>query len=203
MKYEPLLLSPDKGVEFSNGVKERMTSIDLVKKNLLITGLPGVGKTTLIKKLSEALKGLHPVGFYTEEIREKGERKGFELIDMEGRRGLLSHQDLRSAHKVGKYHIDIKGFEDFLGSISFLNPSTRLIIIDEIGKMECLSVRFRKLLEEILNSEKWVMATIALKGGGLIAEVKERKDIRLFEITKKNRDSLLGTLLKFKEESLK
>jgi nucleoside-triphosphatase len=48
----------------------------LTKKNLLITGLPGVGKTTLIKKLSEELKHLHPAGFYTEEIREQGQGKG-------------------------------------------------------------------------------------------------------------------------------
>ncbi len=47
-----------------------------IKKNLLITGLPGIGKTTLIKKLSEELKVLHPAGFYTEEIREEGQRKG-------------------------------------------------------------------------------------------------------------------------------
>jgi len=180
----------------SNGVKERMIPLSLIKKNLLITGLPGVGKTTLIKKLSEALKGLHPIGFYTEEIREEGVRKGFGLIDLEGRRGLLSHQDIRSDCKVGQYQVDIKGFEDFLDSISFFNPSTRLIIIDEIGKMECFSGQFKKLLKEILDSEKWVIATIALKGIGLIAEVKERQDIRLFEITKKNRDSLFSEILK-------
>jgi len=124
-------------------------------------------------------------------------RKGFGLIDLEGRRGLLSHQDIRSDYKVGQYQVDIKGFEDFLDSISFFNPSTHLIIIDEIGKMECFSGRFKKLLKEILDSEKWVIATIALKGIGLIAEVKERQDIKLFEITKKNRDSLLKEISDF------
>jgi nucleoside-triphosphatase len=173
-----------------------MTSIGLIKKNLLITGLPGVGKTTLTKKLSEALKDLHPVGFYTEEIREEGVRKGFALIDLEGRRGLLSHQDIRSTYRVGPYQVNIKGFEDFLDSISFFNFSTRLIIVDEIGKMECLSDRFKKLLKEILDSEKWVIATIALKGIGLIAEVKGRKDVKLIEITKKNRDFLFSEILK-------
>jgi nucleoside-triphosphatase len=165
-------------------------------KNLLITGLPGVGKTTLIKKLSEALKHLHPVGFYTEEIREGGVRKGFELISLEGKKGLLSHKDIRSPYKVGQYKVDIKSFEDFLDSISFFNPFTRLIIIDEIGKMECLSDQFKNLLKEILDSEKWVMASIALKGSGLIAEIKERKDVQCFEITKRNRDSLFSEILK-------
>ena len=169
--------------------------MNLRKKNLLITGLPGVGKTTLIQKLSEALEGLHPVGFYTEEIREGGERKGFELISLEGTRGLLSHKEIRSPYKVGQYKVDVKGFEDFLGSISFFIPSTRFIIIDEIGKMECLSLRFQEILKEILDSEKWVIGTIALKGSGLIAEIKEREDIELFEITKKNRDSLFSEIL--------
>ena len=169
--------------------------MSLIKKNFLITGLPGVGKTTLIKKISEALKSLHPVGFYTAEIREGGERKGFELISLEGRRGLLSHKEIRSPYKVGQYNVDIKGFEDFIDSIFFFNPLTRLIIIDEIGKMECLSDQFKRLLKEILDSEKWVITTIALKGSGLIAEVKERNDVRLFEITKKNRDSLFSEIL--------
>jgi len=172
-----------------------MIPLDFVKENLLITGLPGVGKTTLIKKLSEALKGVHPVGFYTAEIREGGERKGFELVSLEGKRGLLSHKETGSPYRVGQYKVDVKGFEDFLVSIPFFKPLTRLIIIDEIGKMECFSDQFKKLLKEILDSEKCVIATIALKGGGLIAEVKERKDVRLFEITKKNRDSLFSEIL--------
>jgi nucleoside-triphosphatase len=178
-------------------IKERIVSLSLLKKSLLITGLPGVGKTTLIIKLSEALKHLHPVGFYTAEIREGGVRKGFELISLEGKKALLSHEEIRSPYQVGHYKVDIQGFEDFLISISFSNPLTRLIIIDEIGKMECLSDRFKKLLNETLDSEKWVIATIALKGSGLIAEVKEREDVQLFEITKKNRDSLLKEISDF------
>ena len=154
-----------------------------------------MGKTTLIKKLCEALKRFDPVGFYTEEIREGGERKGFELISLNGRRRLLSHKDIRSSYQVGQYKVDIKGFEDFLNSISFFNPLTRLIVIDEIGKMECLSEPFKKLLKEILDSEKTLIATIALKGSGLIAEVKKRKDVQLFEITKGNRDLLLSEIL--------
>ncbi len=171
--------------------------MNLRKKNILITGLPSVGKTTLIKKLSEVLESFDPVGFYTEEIREGGERKGFELISLEGKRALLSHKEIRSPYKVGQYKVDVKSFEDFLGSIPSFNPSTCLIIIDEIGKMECLSHRFQKILKEILDSEKWVIATIAMKGSGLIAEVKRRNDVQLFEITKGNRDSLLKEISDF------
>ena len=166
-----------------------------IKKNLLITALPGVGKTTLIKNLAEALKPLHPVGFLTAEIREGGIRKGFELISLDGRKGLLSHTDIQSPHRVGKYRVDVKGFEDFLSSLPLLNPSTRLIVIDEIGKMECYSDQFKNLLQEILDSEKWVIATIALKGSEIIEEIKKRKDVKLFEITQRNRNSLLPDIL--------
>ena len=163
----------------------------LIKKNILLTGLPGVGKTTLIRRLSEELKNLHPAGFYTEEIREEGFRKGFELISLDGKRGLLSHVEIKSPYRVGKYRVDVKGFEGFLDSIAFFAPETKLIIIDEIGKMECLSLEFKRLIKEVLDSEKMVIATIAFKGSGFIEEIKKRNDVRLFEITEKNRDSLL------------
>ena len=148
----------------------------MAKKNILITGLPGVGKTTLIKNIVEALKDLRPVGFYTSEIREDGTRKGFELISLDGRKRLLAHTDIQSPHRVGKYKVDVRGFEDFLKSIPLRNPSTRLIIIDEIGKMECFSERFKECLIECLNSEKWVLTTIALKGSRFIEEIKRRRD---------------------------
>jgi nucleoside-triphosphatase len=175
--------------------------VNFVKKNLLVTGLPGVGKTTLIRKLSEALKDFHPVGFYTAEIRQEGMRKGFELIDLRGKRGVLSHIDFKSHDRVGRYRVDVSGFEDFLDGISFFDPSSAVIIIDEIGKMECLSDKFDRILEEILNSEKWVIATIALKGSGRITEVKLRRDIKLFEMTLSNRDGLFSEILKIIKSS--
>jgi len=167
-----------------------------IEKNLLITGLPGVGKTTLIRKLSEALKDFHPVGFYTAEIRQEGVRKGFELIDLKGKRGVLSHIDFKSHDRVGRYKVDVGGFGDFLDEISFFDPTSAVIMIDEIGKMECLSDKFERILEEILDSQKWAIATIALKGSGLITEVKQRQDVRLFEMTPSNRDVLFSEILK-------
>src|SRR5512139_3885766 len=87
------------------------------KKNILITGLPGSGKTTLLRKVAEELKPLHPAGFFTSEIREANTRKGFELRSLNGKKGLLAHVDILSPHRVGKYKVDVKGFEAFLETI--------------------------------------------------------------------------------------
>ncbi len=170
--------------------------MDSTKKNILITGIPGSGKTTLIKKISEELKDYHPVGFFTTEIREEGIRKGFELVSLNGRSGILSHVEIKSPYRVGKYKVDVRGFEDFLDSIPFLGSETNLIIIDEIGKMECLSDKFKNLVRQIFDSDKLLIATIAFKSSGFIAELKSRGDVKLFDMTHGNRDSLLPEILK-------
>ena len=155
-----------------------------------------MGKTTLIRELAQELRDLNPVGFFTAEIREGGVRKGFELISLDKRRRVLAHVDIRSRHCVGRYKVDMEGFEDFLTLIPFEDPRRKLAIIDEIGKMECFSARFRNVVLELLDSERWVIATIALKGGGIIEEIKRRQDMRLFEINFGNRESLVTEILK-------
>ena len=162
----------------------------MASRHNLITGLPGSGKTTLIRKLCDDLRHFNPVGFYTSEIREGGVRKGFELVTLDNKRGLLSHVDTESRHRVGKYGVDMAGFESFLDEINFLDPDHQLIVIDEIGKMECLSRKFCELLVDIFDSDRRVLATIAQKGGGLITEIKGRPDARIFQLTVANRDRL-------------
>jgi len=166
-----------------------------LKKNILITGTPGVGKTTLIRQIAEELKEFQPVGFFTAEIREHDLRKGFELISLSGNKGILSHINIKSPYRVGKYNVDLKGFETFFDSLPLRNDSVNLIIIDEIGKMECFSNYFINIIREILDSAKVFLATVSLKGSGLIAEVKKRDDIELFVLRKDNRNSLASDVL--------
>ena len=172
-----------------------MTSAPRMKTNLLITGLPGCGKTTLFKKLAGELRNLRPVGFFTEEIRDGGVRKGFGLRSLDGREGVLAHVNFSSRSRVGKYGVDIAGFENFLREISLDEPEAGLVMVDEIGKMECLSRRFQHMIREILGSERLLIATIAQHGGGLIEEIKRRKDVRIYTLTPQNREVLLKTIL--------
>ena len=165
-------------------------------RHFLITGQPGIGKTTLIKNIAKALEVLHPVGFYTAEIRERNLRLGFTLTDFDGRKSVLAHADIKGGFRVGRYGVDTKGFEEFLEPILFLAPETRLIIIDEIGKMECFSAKFRKLVHTLFNSNTPVIATISLKGGGLISQIKRQPDIELFEMTYRNRNAISDNIIK-------
>jgi nucleoside-triphosphatase len=166
-----------------------------MKKNILITGVPGIGKTTLIIKILDAVKHTGPVGFYTEEIREQGIRTGFSLISTRGDRSILAHINIKNRFNVGRYGVDVAGFEAFIEKLPFFDDNAGMIVIDEIGKMECFSTKFTKLIRTILESEKLFIATVALKGEELIAEVKKRSDIELFEITRDNRNDLLQRIL--------
>ena len=163
--------------------------------NILITGEPGIGKTTLIVQILEVIKDLHVVGFYTREIRQGGIRKGFELIDLSGRKRLLSHVNFKSPYRVGRYGVDIKGFDQFLEGIEFFDPLTDVVVIDEIGKMESFSITFNTLIGRLLDSETSVIATVALKDTGIIGSMKNRPDIKLFKMARDNRSSLLNDIM--------
>ncbi len=164
----------------------------ILSKNILITGLPGSGKTTLVIKLADELREYGPVGFTTGEIRPHGTRTGFQLTSLDHERtGILAHVEIAGPHRVGKYGVDLGGFEAFLGSLPLLDPAPRLVIIDEIGRMECLSAKFRELITSLLTSNAAVIATIASKGGGFINEVKSSPGNILYELAERNRDTLL------------
>jgi len=160
-------------------------------EHILITGLPGSGKTTLFRRLVDELQHLNPVGFYTAEIRKSGTRQGFNLKGLDGRTGVLAHVEFRTGFRVGKYGVDVNGFEAFLNGIPLLDPETGPVMIDEIGKMECLSNRFTEIMKDVLSSEKQLIATIAQKGGGLIADLKKRSDVQLFTLARENQGILV------------
>ena len=168
-------------------------------KNILLTGLPGCGKTTIIEKVVESIGGKDAVsGFYTSEIREEGQRLGFKIITIDGREGILSHIRIKSAMRVGRYGVDLRKFEELV--LPLLNgnlKSKKLVVIDEIGKMECFSQKFKEAVMRALDSPIPVLGTIALKGGGFIEDVKSRPDVTVIQVTEKNRNALPDELASF------
>lgn len=172
------------------------------KRHLLITGLPGTGKTTLLMELVRRFAHLAPAGFYTEEVRKQGVRRGFRFKSLEGGEGILADVAFGGAHRVGRYGVDLEGFEAFLASLDLPSHPSPLVFIDEIGKMECLSQRFTDLVETLLSTEKTVVATVARQGEGLIRKVKGRADSLLVDVTPMNRQALPAELVCWLEKRL-
>lgn len=171
------------------GPKLPVTS-GVVKRILLVTGTPGVGKTTLVRRVASQLEGLRLAGFTTEEIREQGRRVGFRIVPFRGRQRMLAHVDFRGPARVGRYGVDIAAVDAVSAESLGPDPAVDLYVVDEIGKMECLSQRFIASMRALLDSDRRVLATIGQKGGGFIAEAKRHRDAELQEMTEGNRDLL-------------
>ena len=164
---------------------------------ILLTGLPGCGKTTAIMEIIAELGCTSVAGFYTEEIRENNNRKGFRWKRLDGAAGILAHIDIKSRFKVGKYRVDVAGFEkSVVPVLDAGRSSTELFVIDEIGKMECYSKKFVAAVHRLFASEKSVLATVARKGAGLISEVKNYPGIQSFNLTHVNREKTIEEILK-------
>ena len=163
------------------------------KRHIFITGLPGVGKTTLIRNISDALPG-KKTGFFTREDRSEGRRIGFTIVTLAGGEATLARKSSAGAHRVGAYQVFVDNLEKL--SIPAIEAEADIVVIDEIGKMECMSEKFKRAVLKALDGDSRVVATVARKGVGFIKDVKNRPDVSLFEVTVKNRDAMAHMLRK-------
>lgn len=178
-----------------------MSSIKSQKINILITGKPGVGKTTVIKNFIEKFRK-SVGGFYTEEIRETGKRVGFRIKNIDGREGLLSHIDVKSNYNVGKYGVNINDIDEIgVKAISEALGNNKLdfVIIDEIAKMELFSRNFRNIVLSALDSDKIVVGVIQDKNIDFLNRIRKRNDVKIIQITEENRDKIVGDICKLVE----
>ena len=162
---------------------------------LWLTGAPGVGKTTVIARVAETLVDGRPGGFYTEEIREHGVRQGFRLQSFRGGSAVMAHVKFTSHPCVGRYGVDVAAVDTLASAALAPDPLLKLYLVDEVGKMECMSARFVAALHALLNRPTTVVGTIARFGGGVIAELKRWPGSTLWEVTRENREGLPGRVL--------
>ncbi|XP_029306464.1 cancer-related nucleoside-triphosphatase isoform X2 [Cottoperca gobio] len=150
-------------------------------KHVFLTGPPGVGKTTLVQKACEALvsSGVGVEGFYTEEVREGGRRVGFDVVTVAGERGQLSRIRYQEGAADG--------------------GSRKVFVIDEVGKMELFSQSFIRAVRQTLDSSSCtILGTIPIPKGkplGLVEEVRSRRDVKVFTVSKENRNAILQDLI--------
>jgi nucleoside-triphosphatase len=165
------------------------------KTAFLLTGRPGCGKTTLIRRLVEAL-GVAAGGFYTEEIRRGGRREGFALATLDGQTATLASVHTASRHRVSKYGVDLKAIDE-VGAPAIERATARaaLIVVDEIGKMELFSNRFRQAVLSALESGKPLLGTIMLAPQAWADAIKARPEVEAILLTEDNRSQVETDLL--------
>lgn len=182
------------------------------KRVLLLTGSPGVGKTTLLLKIVDILraKGYRVGGMVSREVRSHGARIGFEILDLaSGKRGWLAHVNQKTGPQVGRYRVNLEDLDN-VGAEAILKAVREcdVIAIDEIGPMELFSEKFKLAVREALKSGKLLVGVVHWKARDkLVDAVKSREDAEIFTITYENRDMLnqnvvekaLEFLIKFRE----
>ena len=160
----------------------------------LLTGMPGTGKTTVIRQALTQSK-CNAGGFYTQEIRSVGIREGFRIVTLEGKEAVLAHISIDSPFRVGKYGVDISaldttGIEAIRGAIAHSD----IIVIDEIGKMELFSPRFVTAVRDALSSPKKVLGSITLKPHPMADTIRQIRNIRVTELTRNNQSYILAEI---------
>lgn len=166
-------------------------AIDVAAPLLLLTGPPGVGKTTLVRRVAALLGDRRISGFTTDELRSHGERVGFRIVPFGGEKRTLAHVDFHGCSRVGRYGVDVAAIDATADAALAPNPTTEFYLIDEIGKMECFSERFVTAMGRLFEGIRPVAATVARSGGGFIAEVKRRPEAELWEVTRQNREAMV------------
>jgi len=170
---------------------------------LLLTGAPGVGKTTALRRVVATLQ-IGPLrGFYTDEVRVGGVRQGFRLVALDGEQRMIAEVRRPGPPRVGKYGVDVAAIDAVARRVLAPDPQVRLFVIDEIGKMECLSQAFVDAVHSLLAAGQPLFATVALKGGGLIEEVKRYPRAQLIQLTHENRDRVPEQVARVLEQTTK
>jgi len=160
-------------------------------KRILLTGRPGCGKTTLIKRIVSDL-ALPVGGFYTQEIRKRGQRVGFKLITLDGKEAAFADVHFKTSERVGKYGLDLAKLETVgVAAVREATQARQLVIIDEIGPMEIRSSSFRDAVNEAFESSVSILATIVSRSLPFTDAIKKRSDVCLVEVYPENRKQLL------------
>ncbi len=171
-----------------------LSEAHVVTEKVLLTGRPGCGKTTLIKRVVNNLPQ-RAGGFYTEEIRDRGTRVGFKIVTLDGDEVVFAHVALKTSERVGKYRLDLSALEAVgVKAIREAVQAQRLVVIDEIGPMEIRSAIFRDAVNKALDSEVPVLATIFGRSLPFTDAIKSRPDVTLIEVRPDNRERLVSKL---------
>ncbi len=159
---------------------------------IAITGSPGAGKSTVCRNVLKQLTCTCG-GMTSADIREKGERVGFEIKDIAtGKQGILAHKK-GAGPRVGSHHVNISDLNS-IGAAAIKNAmSTELIVIDEIAPMEFKSPEFIRAVEAALGSDRNMLVVLHQKSAHPVAE-RIRREFLVYTVTLENRERVVSEI---------
>ena len=107
----------------------------------------------------------------------------------------MAHVDFPKRYRVGRYGVDVAAIDELSITALSRKPPADIYLVDEVGKMECMSKRFIEMLRALLDERCTTVGTIARSGGGLIADLKRRPEGTLWEVTRENRKKMPARVL--------
>ena len=163
---------------------------------ILLEGRPGAGKSTVAGRLADLLgeRGLRVGGFVTEELRERGRRVGFAVEAFDGERATLAHVSLPGPPRVSRYGVDLEAFERVALPAVEAAARSDVVVVDELGKMELASGRFREAVSELFDGSVPVVATVHAFAHPFTDALKRREDVERHRVTRATRDGLPAEL---------
>jgi len=170
-------------------------------RTLLLTGRPGIGKTTVIKAVVGWL-GERAGGFYTEEIREQGRRKGFRLVTLDGQAAVMAHVDLRGKGRprVSRYGVDVGAIERVgVSALQRAMAEEQILVVDEIGKMELFCKPFKEAVLQAVHGRHATLATATSRPNPWVDSLKAMPQVTTWEVTTGNRDEMAERVLQWIE----
>jgi nucleoside-triphosphatase len=97
---------------------------------------------------------------------------------------------------VGRYGVDVDAFDEIaIPSLERALEREELIVIDEIGKMELFSRRFRSLIRRILASDERILGVIHQKTDPFTQRIREWQAVEILTVTETNRNVLPSLIL--------
>ncbi len=172
-------------------------------RTLILSGTPGIGKTTLIKAVIKEL-GDQAGGFFSEEILGPGGRKGYKLVTLDGQWGIMAHADFKSKSNFGRFGVETHIIDKLgAGAINAALTDKPIVVIDEIGKNTMFSSQFQSAAVKAVGSPKVVLATAMSDNHPWLMALKAFPGVTVWEVTKKNRTALVKQVLEWVETAVK
>jgi len=167
---------------------------------VFLTGEPGCGKTTVVRKVCELLgkSGRRLGGVVSGEVKVAGVRVGFSLEDLlTHERGVLAHINQSDGPRVGKYRVNLPDLQRVgVAAIERAITEADIVVVDEIGPMELHSEPFISAVHKAINAAKPLLCTIHKRASHpLVSSIRSMFTQDILEVTTGNRNSLPQTLV--------